>query len=249
LFVFFLLFSPLVILDEESSKIDSSLSWKNSGKELSPLEWHQVFVNKDKQPGLSSVKEKNNDITLLDCRNSYETDVGKFKDAIPLNTTFFSESWKALEDLLQNVPKDKPIYTYCTGGIRCVKVNAYLEQKLGYTNTYRLKGGIIAYNRELEKVKEQCGVKQSCSSSSAVSNSQESTGLDDYESRFQGVNYVFDERIGERITEDILTFCELCGNSCDSFINCGYCNVRLNSFYFISSRYFIIGSIYSMFVV
>ncbi len=91
---------------------------------------------------------------LLDCRNSYESDVGTFEHAKPLATTFFRESWPALEEVLQHHPKDKPIYTFCTGGIRCVKINAYLEQQMGFNNTFRLKGGIIASQRELEKQKQ-----------------------------------------------------------------------------------------------
>ena len=110
-----------------------SLNWKHAGNELTPLQWHEALL-----------KEGRN-ITLLDCRNSYESDVGIFENAVPLNTTFFRESWKALDEVLANLPKDKPVYTYCTGGIRCVKINAYLEQVLGFHNTYRLQGGIIAY--------------------------------------------------------------------------------------------------------
>jgi hypothetical protein len=45
------------------------------------------------------------------------------------------------------------ITLYVTGGIRCVKINAYLEQVLGFTNVSRLAGGIISYTRELEQEK------------------------------------------------------------------------------------------------
>jgi predicted sulfurtransferase len=100
--------------------------WNKAGREIDPLDWHNELENEN--------------AFILDCRNSYESDVGKFKNAIPLNTTFFRESWDSLEAVLKDVPKDAPIMTYCTGGIRCVKVNAYLEQKMGYTNVGRLKG-------------------------------------------------------------------------------------------------------------
>ena len=180
----------------------SELDWKLAGSEMHPLEWHQR---------LSYMKEKEENAVVIDCRNSYESDVGIFEGAVPLNTTFFRESWPVLEELLRDTPKDTPVLTYCTGGIRCVKVNAFLQQRLGFTNTHRLQGGIIAYNRELETLKAH----------SATS------------SRFRGVNYVFDERVEERVTDDVLTVCEQCALPCDSFTNCQHylCNVRTPSQY------------------
>jgi len=104
---------------------------------MSPLEWHNQLDDPN--------------TVVLDCRNSYESDVGIFNNAIPLNTTFFRESWAALDSILKDKPKDTKLMTYCTGGIRCVKINAYLEQKLGFSNVHRLQGGIISYARELEQ--------------------------------------------------------------------------------------------------
>lgn len=59
---------------------------------------------------------------VLDCRNKYESDIGRFKTAVPLNTTTFKDSWDSLSSVLADVPKNTSILTYCTGGIRCVKV-------------------------------------------------------------------------------------------------------------------------------
>ena len=67
----------------------------------------------------------------------------------PLGTATFSESWDVLRRRLDGVDKDTPVLTYCTGGIRCVKTNAYIKQQLGFTRTYRLEDGIIGYNRHL----------------------------------------------------------------------------------------------------
>ncbi len=64
-----------------------------------------------------------------------------------LNTSFFRESWDVLKEQLKDVPKDKPILTYCTGGIRCIKVGAFLKQELGFENVRRLEGGIVSYAR------------------------------------------------------------------------------------------------------
>jgi len=95
---------------------------------------------------------------------------------------------------------------------------------MGFTNTHRLQGGIIAYNRELDVLREQRQkekyatelVDKACGDAPAV------------QSKFRGLNYVFDERIAARITEDVLTACELCAEPCDQFTNCFNhpCNVR-----------------------
>mmetsp|Transcript_10518 Transcript_10518/g.17149 ORF Transcript_10518/g.17149 Transcript_10518/m.17149 type:complete len:179 (+) Transcript_10518:750-1286(+) len=88
----------------------------------------------------------------IDCRNRYESDMGLFKGAIPLNTDIFSETWEALDRVLEDAPPNQRVLTYCTGGIRCVKVNAYLKQKLGFHNVGRLEKGIIAYEKWVDGV-------------------------------------------------------------------------------------------------
>jgi rhodanese-related sulfurtransferase len=247
---------------EEGASRKLKLDWtRNSGSEMSPLEWHRHLSSikaargsKGTAPGAAGIQsgtqvqvqtqveceDAEAAPLILDCRNSFESDVGIFEGAVPLNTSFFRESWPVLTDLLKGKPKDTPIYTYCTGGIRCVKVNAFLEQQLGFTNTHRLEGGIIAYTRELENAATRvCG---SGDASLPISATTTSTGtpevapapsppppsvLVNAESLFRGVNYVFDERIASRITEDVLTSCEHCGESCDAYTNClsYYCNV------------------------
>ena len=124
--------------------------------------------------------------------------------------------------------------TYCTGGIRCVKINAYLEQRLGFRNVHRLQGGIIAYARELES---QTNSPHGDDAEDVVTIVTPSLPAPKdmrniAESRFKGVNYVFDERIGSRITDHVLTSCQLCGVKCDSYNNCqnGPCNVSPNIF-------------------
>ena len=82
---------------------------------------------------------------------------------------------------------------YCTGGIRCEKASAYFKHK-GFKNVFQLEGGIIEYTRQ---IKEE--------------------GL---ESKFIGKNFVFDQRLGERITEDIVSNCHQCGKPCDVHTNC-----------------------------
>jgi rhodanese-related sulfurtransferase len=82
------------------------LDWSDSGPELSPSDWHD------------SIKEEN-DFVLLDCRNSYESEQGTFDGAMPLGTETFQESWEQLEKMSTELPRDKPVYIFCTGGIRC----------------------------------------------------------------------------------------------------------------------------------
>jgi UPF0176 protein len=89
--------------------------------------------------------------------------------------------------------KDKPIVMYCTGGIRCEKASAYMKYK-GFKNVYQLDGGIIEYARQVER-----------------------SGLPN---KFVGKNFVFDERLGERISEDVIATCHQCGSAADTHRNC-----------------------------
>lgn len=105
---------------------------ENDDSHLSPSEWNEVLKN-----------EK--DYMLIDTRNWYETEVGKFKNAISPPITEFTEFPHWLEK--QNVPKDKKILIYCTGGIRCEKAQVDMKEK-GYNNVFQLKDGILRYIEE-----------------------------------------------------------------------------------------------------
>jgi len=132
------------------------------------------------------------DTVVIDMRNHYESEIGHFKDAICPDVTTFRESLPIVEDILKE-HDEKNIVMYCTGGIRCEKASAYFKHK-GFEKVFQLDGGIIEYARQ---VKEQ--------------------GL---ENKFVGKNFVFDERMGERISEDIIAKCHQCGNTADTHINC-----------------------------
>ncbi len=86
-------------------------------------------------------------IVILDARSNYEHKVGKFKGALTLDIDNFRELPEALEGLEHL--KDKKIYTYCTGGIKCEKVTRYMMEK-GFENVFQLHGGIIRYGHEVE---------------------------------------------------------------------------------------------------
>ena len=133
-----------------------------------------------------------NETILVDMRNHYESEVGHFKGAILPDCDTFRDELPMVIDLLKD-KKDKNVVMYCTGGIRCEKASAYLKHQ-GFENVFQLEGGIIKYAKD---AKEQ--------------------GL---ENKFIGKNFVFDERLGERISEDIIAECHQCGKPCDDHINC-----------------------------
>jgi len=125
-------------------------------------------------------------------RNHYEYEVGHFERAIEVPSDTFREQLPMAVDMLKD-QKDKNIVMYCTGGIRCEKASAYLLHN-GFQNVYHLEGGIIEYTN---KAREQ-GIPN----------------------KFKGKNFVFDERLGERITDDIISHCHQCGKPCDTHTNC-----------------------------
>lgn len=135
-------------------------------------------------------KEKNS--ILVDMRNHYESEVGHFRGAICPDVDTFRDSLPVVEEILEEY-RDKNILMYCTGGIRCEKASAWFRHR-GFPNVFQLEGGIIKYARD---VKEQ-----------------------QLENLFIGKNFVFDERLGERISEDVISHCHQCGAACDSHINC-----------------------------
>ena len=112
------------------------MDWSDAGIELDASEWDEQLRS---QPN----------IQLLDCRNSYESDQGAFVSAKPLQTETFSETWSVLDAQVEShaINPNEPVYIYCTGGIRCVKVGAYLKQRLGVSDVRSLKNGIIGYDR------------------------------------------------------------------------------------------------------
>lgn len=132
------------------------------------------------------------DTVIIDMRNHYESEVGHFDKAVCPDVETFRASLPIIEDFLAD-KKEQPIVMYCTGGIRCEKASAYFKHK-GFKQVYQLDGGIIEY---AHKVEEQ--------------------GL---ENKFIGKNFVFDERMGERISGDIIAKCHQCGATCDDHVNC-----------------------------
>jgi UPF0176 protein len=130
---------------------------------------------------------------VVDFRNHYESEIGHFKGAITPDVETFRESLPIINEQLKNNKEDKNLVMYCTGGIRCEKASAYFKHQ-GFKNVFQLEGGIINYAKQIQE-----------------------EGL---ESKFIGKNFVFDHRLGERITDDIVSQCHQCGKPCDNHTNC-----------------------------
>lgn len=135
---------------------------------------------------------KDPDTIVIDMRNHYEYEVGHFENALEIPSDTFRQQLPMAVDMMKE-KKDKNIIMYCTGGIRCEKASAFMLHN-GFNNVFHLEGGIINYAREIR-----------------------SEGL---ESKFIGKNFVFDERLGERITDDIISHCHQCGKPADIHVNC-----------------------------
>ena len=90
------------------------------------------------------------DVMLVDTRNIYETAVGQFEGAIDPKTKNFRDfpEWARKLALKPKTQRPKKIAMYCTGGIRCEKATA-LMQNLGFDEVFHLKGGILQYLEDI----------------------------------------------------------------------------------------------------
>ena len=157
---------------------DPTFSLQNSGKYLDAAAWNEMMEKPDS--------------VVIDMRNHYESEVGRFEGASCPDTDTFREELARVLDLYKE-EKDKPILMYCTGGIRCEKASAWMKHN-GYNEVYHLEGGIINYVNQVK-----------------------AASLDN---KFRGVNFVFDQRLAERVTEDVIAQCHQCGEPADKHINC-----------------------------
>ena len=177
---------------------ETSYNMQKTGKHLTAEQYNKALDN----PGT----------IIVDMRNYYESEIGRFRGALVPNVETSKELLPKVRNLLKGKEKEQ-ILLYCTGGIRCEKASSFLINN-GFKNVSQLKGGIIQYSHE---VKEK--------------------GL---ESKFIGKNFVFDERLGERVTDDIISSCHVCDLPCDThtdcknsachilFIQCDNCSKKLN---------------------
>ena len=129
----------------------------------------------------------------IDMRNHYESEIGHFKGAELPDVDSFRESLPLIKKKYENFKKNKNILMYCTGGIRCEKASAYLIDN-GYENVFQLNGGIIEYSRQVNE--------------------------NNIENKFIGKNFVFDNRLSERVSAEIISNCHQCGKKSDEHTNC-----------------------------
>lgn len=137
------------------------------------------------------IHEKN--VIFIDIRNRYEYEVGHFIRSINFSCNTFREQLQELINYIQKLKKNKKIVMYCTGGIRCEKATSLLIH-FGFKKIYQIQGGILNYVNKIRKK--------------------------NLKSYFKGINFVFDARISEKITHDILGKCYNCGIAYNKYLNC-----------------------------
>lgn len=152
----------------------------NGGKHLKPHEVNAL------------VAEKGDEVVFFDGRNAFEAKIGKFKNAVVPDVQTTHDFIKELDSGKYDHLKDKPIVTYCTGGIRCEILSAVMINR-GFKEVYQIEGGIVRYG---ERFRDK--------------------GL------WEGSLYVFDGRMNVNFSDEAKTIgeCEACGGKTSSFRNC-----------------------------
>lgn len=150
---------------------------QQGGIHLTPEQVHDLLSSKPQ------------DLVILDARNNFESKIGKFVDAITPDLENFRD-FPTYIDENENQFKDKQVLMYCTGGVRCERLTAYLKQKNISKEVFQINGGIVRYCEKYPN------------------------GF------FRGKNYVFDRRVAVRINDDVLASCSQCNTPCDEYTNC-----------------------------
>ncbi|CAL4323170.1 rhodanese-related sulfurtransferase [Buchnera aphidicola] len=137
---------------------------------------------------------KNSNTILVDMRNYYEYKIGHFEGAINIKSNTFREQLQLIIKSL-DYAKHKNIIMYCTGGIRCEKATAWMKFH-GFKNIYHIEGGIIGYVSHAKK-----------------------NNLPIF---FKGKMFVFDYRMSEKISHDVISKCQQCHRKEDTYTNCAH---------------------------
>ncbi|GMF52264.1 unnamed protein product [Phytophthora fragariaefolia] len=144
----------------------------------------------------------------------------------------FRDTFDALDEILDKHEKEhdgrkpKEVMMYCTGGIRCEKVGAYLTQYKGISNVQKLHGGIVNYMRFLKEQRQAAADARARLASGSGSGDFVDSADDGEISLFKGKNFVFDQRCvgelteSEEVTDDVLGKCFQCGEPCNHHTNC-----------------------------
>jgi UPF0176 protein len=138
------------------------------------------------------VAKRGDDVVFFDGRNSFEAKVGKFKNAVVPDTATTRDFVQEIESGKYDHLKDKPVVTYCTGGIRCEVLSSVMKTR-GFKEVYQIDGGIFTYGKEYGD-----------------------DGL------WEGALYTFDNRMSIEFSEKSKTIsnCEKCGSPANRFYDC-----------------------------
>lgn len=149
------------------------------GKHLKPADVHKLVAERD-------------DVIFFDGRSAYEAAVGKFKDAVVPEVRTAKDFVKELDSGKYEDLKDKPVVTYCTGGIRCEILSSLLKNR-GFKEVYQLDGGIVKYGEAYGD-----------------------------EGLWEGSLYVFDKRQGVKFSDKATDIgnCVHCGAQTSNYENC-----------------------------
>jgi UPF0176 protein len=148
------------------------------GTHLKPEELHQLVLDKE--------------VTFFDGRNKWEADIGRFKNAVVPDVATSHDFASELDSGKYDHLKDKPVVTYCTGGVRCEVLSAMMIKR-GFREVYQLDGGIVRYGEAFGD-----------------------SGL------WEGSLYIFDNRKAVTFTSDaaVIGVCSSCGASSSRMENC-----------------------------
>ncbi len=149
------------------------------GTKLTPAELHTLVAQKK--------------VVFFDGRNQIESDVGHFAGAVRPGVETTREFIAALDSGAYDDLKDKPVVTYCTGGIRCEVLTPLMKNR-GFGELYQLDGGIAAYGEVFGD-----------------------NGL------WEGSLYVFDDRITMDFSDHtaLVGECDACGAPTNHVADCG----------------------------
>jgi UPF0176 protein len=144
------------------------------------------------------VEERGDDVVFFDGRNEFEARIGRFKNAVVPDIRTTPDFVQELESGKYDHLKNKPIVTYCTGGIRCEVLSVIMKNR-GFNEVYQIDGGIVRYGETFKNA-----------------------GL------WEGSLYVFDKRLKMDFsdTPQILGTCQWCGNPDNQFYNCDISTCR-----------------------
>jgi UPF0176 protein len=145
---------------------------------------------------VNALVEERDEVIFFDGRNAHEAAIGKFKNAVVPDTHTSRDFIKELESGKYDDIKDKPIVTYCTGGIRCEILSSLMINR-GFKEVYQIDGGIVKYG--------------------------EAFGDDGL---WEGSLRVFDDRMTVDFSDHtaVIGACSHCHEATSNYENCAYAN-------------------------